>query len=55
MNFAEVLKFTKDHNILNELLSKDEIQGLVRLINIKRKRTEDVSNLDLEAFTQFYI
>eukprot|EP00347_Sterkiella_histriomuscorum_P006073 403354173 len=55
MNLAEIFKFTKDHNIINELLSKDEIQSLVRLINLKRKRTEDVTNMDLEAFTNFYI
>lgn len=43
MNMGEILKFAKDHNIYPELLSKDEILALVRLMNIKRKKPEEVN------------
>ena len=50
MNLAEILKLSKDHNICPGLLAKDEIKSLIRLINLKRKRSEDLSRLDLEGF-----
>ncbi len=46
MNMGEILKFTKEHNIYPELISKDEITSLVRLINLKNHKTEDVHSLD---------
>lgn len=42
MNMGEILKFAKEHNIYPELLSKEEIQSLVRLLNLKQKKTEDI-------------
>lgn len=46
MTLAETFKFTKEHNIYPELLTKDEIQSLIRLINLKKKKTEDLTSLD---------
>lgn len=42
MNMGEILRFAKDHNIYPTLLAKDEVQTLVRIINLRRKKTTDV-------------
>ena len=55
LNLGEIFKFLKDHEITNELLTKDEAQAIVRLLTMKRKKSEEVNTLDFENFQQFFI
>lgn len=51
MNMGEILKFCKDHKIYPDLLTQAELTSLVRLLNLKRKKTEDVTTLDQDTFS----
>ena len=56
LNLGEIFKLAKEHNILPELLAKEEIAGLVRLINLKqRRKREELSSVDQEGFTQLFL
>ena len=52
MNMAEIIKLARDYKIYPELLSKEEIQSLVKLIN--RKRTEDLTTIDFDTFKNVF-
>ena len=60
LNMGEIFKFCKDHNIISsDMLTKDEIQTLVRLINMNKKKQISskgvINTLDFENFQWFII
>jgi len=56
MNLAEINMLAKDHSIYPDLLSREELQALVRAINIRlRKRTEDQHQVDLDGLEQLFV
>lgn len=50
MNLGEILKFAKDHGIYSVLLSKDEIQSLVRMIGLKNNKRDEIMTLNEDTF-----
>jgi len=54
INLAEVTKILKEHNTFPNLISKDEISSLIRLINIhsNQENSNDIAMLDYGQFLQ---
>jgi hypothetical protein len=54
INVAEVTNILKDHNTYPTLISKDEIQALIRLINMhsNNENSNDIYMLDYSQFLQ---
>lgn len=55
INHAEVTKLLKEHNTFPQLISKDEVQNLLRLINAKstNENARDIAMLDYDQFLTF--
>jgi hypothetical protein len=54
INLAEITKILKDHNTYPQLISKDEIASLIRLINThsNAENSNDITMLDYTQFLQ---
>ena len=50
MNFAEMTKLLKDHQTFPSLITKEELQALFRLINMKLCNRSDLQALDYDGY-----
>lgn len=53
MSMAEMTKLLKDHETYPQLLNKDELQQLFRLINTKVVNRNDLQALEYTGYMQF--
>ena len=53
MSMAEMTKLLKDHETYPQLLNKDELQQLFRLINTKVVNRNDLQALEYNGYMQF--
>ena len=50
ISMAEVTKLLKDHNAFPNLINKDELSTLFRLVNAKLFNNKDIQELDYPAY-----
>jgi len=55
VNMAELSKFLKDHGFSKQHLTKEELTALIRLINLKKIKSFDLSALSYPGFLEFII
>ena len=53
INMAEITKILKDHDTYPQLINKEEISVLIRMINTKLYNKFDTSALDFDGFLAF--
>lgn len=55
INLAEVNKMLRDHDFTQQMINKDQLQQLIRLLNSKLYKRLDLSALDFGAFMQLMV
>lgn len=55
ISLGEMTKLLRDHNTFPNLLRKDELQSLFRLVNQKLFKRLDLQDLDYPAYLQFIV
>ena len=57
LNFAEITKLLKDHGTYPQLLNKEELSNMVRLVNQKKNEADksDIQSLNFAGYQSFLI
>lgn len=55
ISLGEMTKLLKDHNTFPNLISKEELQTLFRLVNTKILKKQDLQAMDYPAYYQFML
>ncbi len=54
MNLAEMYKMLKDHGISSKIISKNDLQNIMRSLNWHLNGRGDLTPLDYDGFVEYF-
>jgi hypothetical protein len=55
INFAELIKFLKDHKFDKRYMNKEELGTLIRLINFKKFNKGELTDMNYNGFLEWIV